>query len=375
MIPKNLWIHLTKRLDQSNIQTTRRYNSQLFSSKFPFLEKPAAKKIGAYILDKSLAETIVKSLVAANQLKQDVTPWLEVNPGPGYLSEALLEAGIRSLTVVERRQEFMPYLQRLKTQYPDFSFHQKDFFNRGALQKEVHEFFREVVPNLQIHSFNEKPPLKIIVSPGIAYERRLIKILLNQLLISSISLFSYGRMEFIMILSSLEKQRLMLKWPISAFAYRERNALFSLMFDVDFLQKIDPGGIFPPQVVSNYKKKTKQGQQVSESLHVVRITPKEGLFTHLFNQRHLPMFAFFVKEMLVKRSQRLIPKMEVFFPGCGLQMIDEGYTMDQITGDISPDDFVKLFKNVLSWPDFEESNFISLYRRFQGEHITDIDVS
>jgi 16S rRNA (adenine1518-N6/adenine1519-N6)-dimethyltransferase len=44
---------------------------------------------------------------------------LEVGPGPGGLTRAILAAGPRHLTVIEKDQRFLPALEELKTAYPD----------------------------------------------------------------------------------------------------------------------------------------------------------------------------------------------------------------------------------------------------------------
>lgn len=49
-------------------------------------------------------------------------------------------------------------------------------------------------------------------------------------------------------------------------------------------------------------------------------------------------------------------------PDCGPRLIRIGFRVCQTFRDLEPSDHVKLFREIISWPDYESSNLASIFR-------------
>jgi len=75
----------------------------------------AKKSFGQhFLLDLNLTAKIAS--LAGDMSKASA---LEIGPGPGGLTRAILSAGPKSLTIIEKDARFLPALEELKTAYPD----------------------------------------------------------------------------------------------------------------------------------------------------------------------------------------------------------------------------------------------------------------
>lgn len=96
---------------------------------------------------------------------------------------------------------------------------------------------------------------------------------------------------------------------------------------------------------------------------LVHLQPRKSVLSEL-SQKDRLMFSLFMK-LLPK--DRLIPKMESLVPGCGLKLIEMGFTMAEETSDVHPHRYLPLYKALITWPEFEGSVLSVLLNDKQGQ--------
>lgn len=80
----------------------------------------AKKTLGQnFILDTNLLDKIVRAAKSRNADAFDNGTVIEVGPGPGGLTRAILENGAKRLTVIEKDERCMPILEQIQAAFPD----------------------------------------------------------------------------------------------------------------------------------------------------------------------------------------------------------------------------------------------------------------
>ena len=80
----------------------------------------AKKTLGQnFILDANLLDKIVRAAKSRNADAFDNGTVIEVGPGPGGLTRAILENGAKRLTVIEKDERCMPILEQIQAAFPD----------------------------------------------------------------------------------------------------------------------------------------------------------------------------------------------------------------------------------------------------------------
>ncbi len=80
----------------------------------------AKKTLGQnFILDVNLLDKIVRAAKSRNADAFDNGTVIEVGPGPGGLTRAILENGAKRLTVIEKDERCMPILEQIQAAFPD----------------------------------------------------------------------------------------------------------------------------------------------------------------------------------------------------------------------------------------------------------------
>jgi len=102
----------------------------------------AKKSLGQnFLLDLNLTAKIAR---AAGDLTTH--PFLEIGPGPGGLTRALLAQGAKSVTVIERDERCLPALQEIAAHYPG----QLTIINADALTINMADLFKSATPQPKI---------------------------------------------------------------------------------------------------------------------------------------------------------------------------------------------------------------------------------
>lgn len=102
--------------------------------------------------------------------------------------------------------------------------------------------------------------------------------------------------------------------------YRQISVLFQILFEYEFITKINRKCFLPWVVSSPSTRKEKITKLDDEYMFVVRLIPRKNIFQYCLPS-HLRALWFFVKQNLRSRSKAVIPAMESWIPGCGLRLI------------------------------------------------------
>ncbi|GFQ91290.1 rRNA adenine N(6)-methyltransferase [Trichonephila clavata] len=286
---------------------------------------------------------------------------LEINPGPGNLSRAILRLGIPHLRVFEKNEEFLLQLRDISKEHSNLEIIEDDFFSLPSIERasdytsknDVTSFFHNV-PQL---SWKDGVPFKIF---SVIYSKKSIKFLrfLLAALSKRVSVFSYGRCELFFLLPQLEYSYLTAE-PKENFAlYRWSTVLYKIFFEIKYFDKFTLDIISPTPSFSSKEKK-------NGYLYLVKLTPRLDLFSSLVRDNKLQDFYFFIKHNLNRRSGLVIPVMEGWVPLCGPRLIKEGMNVFTRFGDLSPEQLLMLFNQFSSWPEYEESIFQLSMKKFQ----------
>ncbi|PVD26667.1 hypothetical protein C0Q70_14345 [Pomacea canaliculata] len=92
----------------------------------------------------------------------------------------------------------------------------------------------------------------------------------------------------------------------------------------------------------------------SDMRYLIRLTPHSNVYD-IIALSEVETFLNFLRQMMSKRTQRLIIRMEELVPNCGIRLIAAGHTMIEQTGDLSPYNFLQIFKEMKTWPEYDGS--------------------
>ena len=147
------------------------------------------------------------------------------------------------------------------------------------------------------------------------------------------------------------------------------NHIFRTLFDTEIIDKYPLRAFLPwSQIVAkDYGNRIDLEKNYSEdfdSLFLLKIRPKSDVgFETKFHHVHY----LYLIELISREGAKtpIIPKLELLLPDVGFDMIlHAGYTLDTKTGDIYPEDSVKLFNLMLKQKNYETSGFVTAAELF-----------
>ncbi|XP_012380463.1 dimethyladenosine transferase 2, mitochondrial isoform X2 [Dasypus novemcinctus] len=259
-----------------------------FGESYP---KPQTKSLlkKRYVTSRRLAETLVQLL--QRKRKKSLPLFLECNPGPGILTQALLETGAR-VVALESDRTFIPHLESLGKHFSgQLQVVHCDFFK---LDLNVCQPVRPPVmasqmlfQNLGIkaHPWSAGVPLKVVgIFPSKSERKALWKLLYD--LYSCTSIYGYGRIELNMFISEKHCQE-----PWSSFDVYTQNGQLR-------------------------KPKHKESEQIQQNLSFLQMTPRKSLFTENLTPANFDAFFCMLKQCFVRRNAMVKDHL------CSLSMVD-----------------------------------------------------
>lgn len=94
--------------------------------------------------------------------------------------------------------------------------------------------------------------------------------------------------------------------------YRSVSVLFQLLFEFEFITRLDRRDFLPWHATKIRKKHSKLHDLKvidADSLYFVKIVPRKNIFDHC-PQNQMNMLNFFIKQNCVSRKNRIIPALE-----------------------------------------------------------------
>ncbi|XP_076754005.1 mitochondrial transcription factor B2 [Xylocopa sonorina] len=309
-----------------------------------------------YLISREVGNNFV-SLIK-DDLLENMSHVIELNPGFGILTESLLQAGIPFINLYEKYDEFYPELYNLNNTFPNRVhikranlFKMSKILNlHGNCVPKPGTSLGELMDNISERKWEDKSCMQIIgATTKLIFIRHLIISVVFQT-----GFMMYGRPIFYLALPpSIWKK----------FTYDKKITTNRIMFHILFNYKIfgtlDRKG-FIPWIRKRKANRNGRNHTVddSEMLYVVKLEPKSDLFTLFDGKENMKYFWHFIRHHFYKPSLRVIPALEKLIPDCGVRLIEKNYTIFTEFGHLNPDQAYNLFMEFKSWPEFEGSTFL-----------------
>ncbi|CAH1791598.1 unnamed protein product [Owenia fusiformis] len=302
-----------------------------------------------YVFQKEIAKEIVDCLEP--HLEASV-PFLECNAGPGLLSQELLERGVEQLTVTQAHEQFLPYTQKLCDKSEGKMSHHAFKMNSLTSHKLYvkHDFLGHVQPKqweagIPLQMFN------IICQSKIDFKQKQFLTYLINCCITEESIFSLGRTQTFLLIAGPMLKAILGEVADTHMNYnlfsrtRGVKILLNIIFDIEQIGKWRSDDFFPPLTIAS-SSKTLRGKD--QTLHLVKMTPKLDLFEVLPHPTlvKLPMFVYHL--LAGKLPYRTIPELEKWVPGCGIDLIANGFTMMEQLKEITAEQVITALKVLTS---------------------------
>lgn len=307
-----------------------------------------------------LIEPAISSLVAHHlgpHLGDSRAVIFEVNPGPAVLTRTLLNAGAQRVIALEPHKCFLSDLRSLQKKLDgQLEVVQCDFFNLDPItvgsQKTVVRQAEKLFTDLGIPeaSWTDEPPVKVVgIMPHLSERNKLWRLVYS--LLERHSIYHYGRIELNLFMSEREYLKLTAR-PGDMVNYRAGGALWQLTCDIQLLHK-EPWSSFVSSSKSIPLKKTRLPNQ---HMCLVRLTPKQDLFSGHLCPTNASTLIMMVKQCLTKRKALLIDKLNQWSPESGPKLLGQmGIPEDILTGHIYPQEYRQLFELMEESQEFTQS--------------------
>lgn len=302
-----------------------------------------------YITSPKLAETLVQILWE----KQAGKLFLECNPGPGILTQVLLERGARVIAL-ESDRTFIPHLESLgknlggKLDVVHCDFFKLDPTNSGAV-KPPSVTSELLFQNLGIEAlpWSKGIPLKVVGIFPTKNERKTLWKLLHDIY-SCTSIYKYGRVELNLFITEKECQKLMAN-PQNPNLYQAISVLWQVACEIKLLH-VEPWSSFDMYTQNRQLEKPKcreSLEQIQQNLCFIQLTPRRNLFTENLTPVNYDVFFHMLKQCFMKRNAMLIDHLHSLSPVDAMDILKQikKKKKTKITN-MYPRDFKRLFETI-----------------------------
>uniref|UniRef100_A0A673SUD5 rRNA adenine N(6)-methyltransferase n=1 Tax=Suricata suricatta TaxID=37032 RepID=A0A673SUD5_SURSU len=294
-------------------------------------KKPSEPR--SYITNPNLATTLVQILQEENRNPHQL--FLECNPGPGILTQALLESQAKVIAL-ECNRTFLPHLKSLrkkvnkKLEVVHCDFFKLDPRNSGIVKPPImlsETLFQSM--GIEALPWSEDNPLKVVgIFPAKNEKKILWKLLYD--LYSSTSIYSYGRVQLNMFIAEKEYEKLV-AGPHNSL-YQPLSVLWQVACDIKLLHMESLEQI---------------NKQMGQNMCFIQLTPRQNLFTENLTSVNYDVFFHMLKQCFMKRYGTLMDHLQSLSPVNAvsiLKQIEKDEYM-KIT-DLYPEDFKLLFEAI-----------------------------
>lgn len=150
-------------------------------------------------------------------------------------------------------------------------------------------------------------------------------------------------------------------------SYRPSSVFYQTFFKSKDLGTIPRNAFIPwqlEQVPGEGMKKRKMTLPDPTVLRVFKVDVNEENLERI-GKENLFAYWYFVRHHLHARSNRIIPELENWIPGCGIRLIKQGFTIYSQFGALQPAEILNLYLQFVSWPEFSNSSFLTAMEKYQ----------
>lgn len=283
---------------------------------------------------------------------------VQASAGLGIMTTILLDAGVPFIHMYEDSAFFRNRLENLVKKFPD----KLDIRNYNFLRLSKimyvdnmtnNQYLQDALKGIPKVKWENETCMQIIAT--IHTDRFIRQIIMN--IIFNNCIMVYGRP----VIYAAIKPTLWNRYTVSPDRFvGTTTVLFHLFFNAEKLGEISRKSYLPWENAKTIKDKNKQKlfDLDAEVLYIVKIEPKTEIFTHIISQKDLVPFWHFLRHNLIMRKKRVIPELEKLIPDCGIRLIMMDYDIYTEFGDLSPTQLLNLYKELKTWPEFEECAFL-----------------
>ncbi|KAL1123557.1 hypothetical protein AAG570_002634 [Ranatra chinensis] len=312
-----------------------------------------------YLVDPKVAKEIVD--VIRDELLKNDTIVFEANPGFGYLTSQMLEAGVRRIHAFETItpfREVMAQLSETTDRLRLFTTNMIQVWKIAYLDRlDNGSRLRGLMAGVETRRWEEDSVVKFV---GAVPSSKFMKHIILSIIFQS-GIVLYGRPEFYILMNPHTYIHLTIGRSVAHLAYSPITVIFDLFFDWKPLTSVDRRAFLPWQphglkpkievIISIYKLDP-------DKLYLVKMVPKRDLYERIPLEMMKP-FWYFVNHNLTSKRLRVIAQLERWVPGCGPRLIGRfGMTIFTEFMDLTPQDILELFLEFTSWPEYTSCPFL-----------------
>lgn len=312
-----------------------------------------------YLVDDDVADDVVTTI--NKEVETLDSPIIEANPGLGLITKRLLNCGAQNLQLYESNGDFKAHLQAIQEENRSrVSLYLTDILDlvKFKFQDKMDCGTRvdTIVQRIPIRSWNDDIAFRMVgVLPSFGF---LKYVMLSHILQSGLML--RGRPEFYFIISPSLYHHLTCNSEASHRYYRSTTVIFQLIFEATLLLKVPRNAFFPWIYKNVGKKKVEEFKaEEEEYMYLTKMVARKDFFEEVVPVEQLQPLWYFLRSHMMSRSNRIVPQLEQWIPGCGPRLIIKGRSIFDQFGDLNPPELLSLFKEFVSWPEFYQSNFLS----------------
>ena len=335
-----------------------------------FSRKPCPKTV--HLIDEDSIHCISKAICPDPQ--HESAHIVECSAGPGFLTKQLLESGIKQVHVFEcEDNDYVSMLEKLSKQYEGrVSLHLRSHYVADFV-RDLRFGLANILPeNSDIISYRDKwkeePPVKSFIPLPPFTDKEALHAAVSDLCRRE-GLFGSGRSQLTLLISYFPVCLMLATPQFNPSYYGYLSVMAQSLFDVEIGQKIPLRSIIP--LIVRRRVIVPDGPFMdTKNLFLVSMTPKASLVDDI------PIefwgdYRFFVRQAMYRKSGHVIPFFEKYFPNCGIRLIRIGIPLYSRFSELTPGDFVTIFNEFISWPEYSTSTFKMASASFAEEVDTD----
>ncbi|KAJ6643173.1 Dimethyladenosine transferase 2, mitochondrial, partial [Pseudolycoriella hygida] len=345
----------------------------------------AKNKIQYSLSNVSTAENIAKYLT--DSLNED-THIVEANPGRGFLTELLIENGLKHLHMFEGNRDYAIHLEESYSKvYPKrVKLKKFDIFSLGGVRfvdaVSGSRKMDELLADLPITKWQNGINFRLF---GITQSTQFFNELISSIVYQN-GILSLGRCELYIMLPPLLYMIFTSSAEASSFYYRPHSMLFQVFFEYELLDKFSRADIEPS--VAKYSKLSRRSEILRktdpESMYFMKIIPRKDLY-QFFTTTQIQEFWHFIRRSCRSRATPVIPHLESIIPSCGGYLLLNFNTKPSVTPTpirinnscqappftnpsmtLSNEDFYNKLNTFTKFGDLQPSELLTLFYEFSN---------